>query len=88
MIRSSVTGPRTFQRHFAPTLGEDVKKAPSGKSHERGPRKSKPSRKPRSATAPSQGRSESREQPQDLQDIERDIAAPNAEEEQYYIDCE
>jgi len=88
MIRSSVTGPRTFQRHLASTPGEDGKKAASGKPHERGPRKSKPSRKARSAPAPSQGRTESREQPQDLQDIERDIAAPTAEEEQYYIDCD
>lgn len=88
MIRSNVTGPRTFQSHFAPTPGEDGKKTPLGKPHERGPRKRKPSRKPQSAPAPSQGRTESREQAQDLQDIERDIAAPNAEEEQYYIDCE
>jgi len=71
--------PRSRQRDLGPGPGKDRPKATRGKHRERKSR--------RTAILPSQSRGESRQMPQDLQDIERDVAA-GAEQGRYDIERE
>lgn len=73
--------PRTRQRDGRPTTG-DKEGTP-----ERRRRKSKPVVQSPSRVVPSQGRTEVREQPPDLQDIERDVVGGN-EPERHNIERE
>ena len=73
----AVPDPRARQRDLAPTPGVDRPKAASGKHRSR--------KSTRTARVPSQSRDESRQQPQELQDVEREIAA-GAEEERYDVE--
>jgi hypothetical protein len=74
-----VRDPRARQRDLGPAAGAVRPKAASSKQRKR---KRKSTRTP---GVPSQSRDESREQPQDLQDVERDVAAG---EERYDVERE
>lgn len=74
--------PRTRHRDLRPTPGQDDER-----TSERQRRKGKPVNESTARVAPHQGRSEAREQPPDLQDIERDIVG-GTERARYEIERE